>query len=98
MPSIATSSVWVGARVRARSSGGLAHGVVVDRLFSEDSLAELYDVFCAPERRDDFSFYLRLVMSAGTVLDVGCGTGALLHRAREAGHSGRLCGLDPASG
>jgi len=55
-------------------------------------------VFCPPERRDDFSFYLRLVMSAETVLDVGCGTGALLHRAREAGHSGRLCGLDPASG
>lgn len=41
-------------------------------------------------------FYLRLVMSAEAVLDVGCGTGALLRRAREAGHRGRLCGLDPA--
>lgn len=40
-------------------------------------------------------FYLDLVMSAESVLDVGCGTGALLHGAREAGHSGRLCGLDP---
>lgn len=30
-----------------------------------------------------------------SVLDVGCGTGALLHRARDAGHVGRLCGLDP---
>ncbi len=28
-------------------------------------------------------------------LDVGCGTGALLHRARQAGHAGRLCGVDP---
>src|SRR5258708_36601912 len=37
-------------------------------------------------------------MSAEAVLDVGCGTGALLHRAREAGHTGRLCGLDPALG
>ena len=37
-------------------------------------------------------------MSAGSVLDVGCGTGAMLHEARDAGHSGRLCGLDPAAG
>jgi ubiquinone/menaquinone biosynthesis C-methylase UbiE len=38
------------------------------------------------------------VMSAKAVLDVGCGTGALLHRARIEGHKGRLCGLDPARG
>jgi ubiquinone/menaquinone biosynthesis C-methylase UbiE len=40
-------------------------------------------------------FYLALVMGATSVLDVGCGTGGLLHRARQAGHAGRLCGLDP---
>jgi SAM-dependent methyltransferase len=39
-----------------------------------------------------------MVMSARAVLDVGCGTGALLHRARDEGHKGRLCGLDPAPG
>src|SRR5437868_1598763 len=39
-----------------------------------------------------------MVMSAQAVLDVGCGTGALLRAAREAGHAGRLCGLDPADG
>jgi len=69
---------------------------VVDRLFSEPSLAELYDRFCPWEERGDFTFYLPLVMSAETALDVGCGTGQLLRRARQDGHSGRLCGLDPA--
>jgi SAM-dependent methyltransferase len=34
-------------------------------------------------------------MDAPSVLDVGCGTGVLLHRARERGHTGRLCGVDP---
>ena len=67
---------------------------MVDRLFSEPRLAELYDAFCAG--RPDFAFYLPLVMSAKSVLDVGCGTGELLRLAREAGHAGRLCGLDPA--
>ena len=70
------------------------NSAVVDRLFSEPSLAELYDAFCAG--RPDFGFYLPLVLSARSVLDVGCGTGELLHLAREAGHTGRLCGLDPA--
>jgi SAM-dependent methyltransferase len=70
--------------------------VVVDRLFSEPGLAALYDVLNPWERRDDFTLYLPLVMSAATVLDVGCGTGQLLQLARQAGHTGRLCGLDPA--
>jgi SAM-dependent methyltransferase len=71
---------------------------VVDHQFSDARLAELYDVFHPWERRDDLGFYLPLVMSADDVLDVGCGTGALLHRARHAGHTGRLSGLDPGDG
>ncbi len=71
---------------------------MIERQFTDDRLATLYDVFYPPTRRDDFTFYLPLVLAAGAVLDVGCGTGALLHWAREAGHTGRLCGLDPAAG
>ena len=71
---------------------------MVDRQFSDARLAALYDVLNPDEQRGDLRFYLPLVMSARAVLDVGCGTGTLLHRAREAGHSGRLCGLDPAAG
>jgi len=69
---------------------------MVDRLFAEPWLAELYDLWSPAERREDFGFYLPMVMSASRVLDVGCGTGELLAMARRAGHAGRLCGLDPA--
>ena len=67
---------------------------MVDYHFSEPRLTELYDAFCAG--REDFGFYLPLVMSASSVLDVGCGTGEQLRLARESGHTGRLCGIDPA--
>ena len=67
---------------------------MVDCLFADVRLAGFYDAFCAG--RADFGFYLPLVMSSESVLDVGCGTGALLHAARETGHTGRLYGLDPA--
>jgi SAM-dependent methyltransferase len=70
---------------------------VVDRLFAEPELAALYDLFCAWDQRDDLEFYLPLVLTAGRVLDVGCGTGMLLRQARQEGHAGRLCGLDPAA-
>ena len=55
--------------------------------------AAWYDVLNPWGPSDDF--YLDLVMSANRVLDVGCGTGRLLHQARDRGHPGRLCGLDP---
>jgi ubiquinone/menaquinone biosynthesis C-methylase UbiE len=71
-------------------------GAVVDHAFADADLAGMYDAFCAG--RSDFDFYLPLVMSATSVLDVGCGTGELLRRARARGHRGRLCGLDPAVG
>jgi SAM-dependent methyltransferase len=64
--------------------------------YSDEEAAALYDLINPWGPSDDF--YLGLVMEARSVLDVGCGTGALLHRAREAGHTGRLCGVDPDDG
>ncbi len=71
---------------------------MADHLFEEPKLAELYDLFSPSAARDDFGFYLPLLMSASSVLDVGCGTGALLGLARSAGHTGQLVGIDPARG
>ncbi|MEU9447793.1 methyltransferase domain-containing protein [Streptomyces sp. NPDC048277] len=68
---------------------------MVDHSFADLSLAALYDSLNPWGPGDDF--YLDLVMSAGSVLDVGCGTGQLLRRARREGHRGRLTGLDPAA-
>ena len=62
-------------------------------MYTDDQIADLYDVLGPWAKSDDF--YLNLVMDAPSVLDVGCGTGMQLHRAREAGHTGRLVGIDP---
>lgn len=63
--------------------------------YTDPRLAVFYDQL-NPWRPSD-GFYLDLVMSANSVLDVGCGTGTLLRQARSAGHTGRLVGLDPAA-
>jgi SAM-dependent methyltransferase len=62
-------------------------------MYSDADAAALYDLLNPWGPSDDF--YLSYVMDAPSVLDVGCGTGMLLRRARESGHLGRLSGLDP---
>jgi SAM-dependent methyltransferase len=71
---------------------------MADLLFEDAFLAGLYDVWHPRSARDDYDFYLPHIMRAEAVLDIGCGTGNLLHDARDRGHSGRLVGLDPAAG
>ncbi|MEU6357805.1 methyltransferase domain-containing protein [Streptomyces sp. NPDC047072] len=68
---------------------------MVDRSFGDPSLAALYDSLHPWGPGDDFCH--GYVMGAESVLDVGCGTGRLLGRARAEGHRGRLTGLDPAA-
>jgi SAM-dependent methyltransferase len=66
-------------------------------VFTDADAAELYDLMYPwdPEEWPGDRFYNELVMAADSVLDVGCGTGSMLHSAREHGHRGRLVGLDP---
>ena len=65
-------------------------------MYSDTDAAALYDVLNPwdPATWPSDAFYHGLVMAAGSVLDVGCGTGLMLHRARDLGHDGRLVGLD----
>ncbi|MGF1430996.1 class I SAM-dependent methyltransferase [Kitasatospora sp. LaBMicrA B282] len=66
-------------------------------MYSNDDAAALYDLLnpWEPGTWPADTFYGELVMAADSVLDVGCGTGTMLHWAREQGHGGRLVGLDP---
>lgn len=62
-------------------------------MLTDADVAELYDVLNPWGPSDDW--YLQHVMRAVSVVDVGCGTGTLLRRAKAAGHAGRLVGVDP---
>jgi SAM-dependent methyltransferase len=66
-------------------------------MLSDADIAALYDSMNPWNGRPYASgtFYDALVLAADAVLDVGCGTGGMLHHARDSGHTGRLVGLDP---
>ena len=69
--------------------------LVPDALFAEPRLAALYDVFDGD--RDDLTAYLRIAdeLRAGSVLDIGCGTGCLALLLARDGRS--VTGVDPAA-
>ncbi|MFJ8045934.1 class I SAM-dependent methyltransferase [Kitasatospora sp. NPDC096147] len=66
-------------------------------MLSDADAAALYDRLNPwdPARWPSDAFYDGLVAAAGSVLDLGCGTGQMLRQAREHGHTGRLTGIDP---
>lgn len=66
-------------------------------VYTDADAAGLYDVLNPWDgtRYASDTFYTDLVLAAGAVLDVGCGTGSMLHQARDLGHTGRLVGIDP---
>ncbi|MDX6315508.1 MAG: hypothetical protein QOF44_4972 [Streptomyces sp.] len=80
-----------------KSVGGGRRRVDTGAVFSDADAAALYDLLNPwdPDHRPGDRFSMELVMAADSVLDVGCGTGSMLHVARERGHRGRLVGLDP---
>lgn len=61
--------------------------------YTDQQAADLYEILNPWGASDQF--YLDRVVGADEVLDIGCGTGAVLHAAVEQGHRGRLVGLDP---
>ncbi len=65
--------------------------------FTDAEVAALYDQANPWDGRKWAAdiFYSELVMAAESVLDVGCGTGSMLHYALDHGHPGRLAGIDP---
>lgn len=63
--------------------------------FTDDDVAELYDLTNPWNETNQDRFFTDRVLAAGSVLDVGCGTGLLLHEVRRRGHTGRLAGIDP---
>lgn len=64
--------------------------------YTDLQAAELYNVLNPWSRSDEF--FLDWVMRGTNAIDIGCGTGRLLHRAREAGQTGELVGIDPDPG
>jgi SAM-dependent methyltransferase len=66
-------------------------------LLSDAEVAALYDVQNPWELggHPENAYVSALVATVDSVLDVGCGTGSMLHVARREGHVGRLVGIDP---
>src|SRR6185369_17314503 len=78
------SGAWTGRPSCSCSDGPPMREPETSDDYTDPRLAVLYDRMNPWGPGDNF--YLDLVLGAGSVLDVGCGTGALLRRARASGH------------
>ncbi|HTJ67376.1 MAG TPA: class I SAM-dependent methyltransferase [Actinospica sp.] len=65
--------------------------------FTEDDVAAVYDLQnpWRPWPGSSDAVHTEFAMAARSILDVGCGTGQMLHYLRDHGHTGRLVGIDP---
>jgi SAM-dependent methyltransferase len=88
---------WRDLGTRGKAVAAAAAGLDTACVYSDADAAALYDLLNPwnPDTYRGDAFHHHLVMAAGSVLDVGCGTGSMLTYAREHGHRGRLVGLDP---
>lgn len=66
-----------------------------DRAYLDPDLSALYDLLNPWGGSDEL--FAAAIAERAAVVDIGCGTGRLLRTARARGHSGRLCGVDPAA-
>ncbi len=64
-------------------------------MYTDEDNAALYEMMAGWDR--SYDFFLATVQAATDVLDVGCGPGQILRRARAEGHQGRLTGVDPSA-
>ncbi len=67
-----------------------------DPFFDDPEFAQFYDCECGSDRRQrfDFEFCMQLAEDAGSVLDLGCGTGEL---AAAISNGRDVTGIDPAN-
>lgn len=83
---VARGGAWI---LSPCSQAPCSQAVLSGAVFSD--AAALYDLLNPwdPDHSPSDRCYEELVMAADSVVDIGCGTGAMLHLTRERGHPGR---------
>lgn len=62
--------------------------------FSDPRLVAIYDTICPLDGYERFYLAFAQELAAGSILDIGCGTGLLTYELAQQGH--RMIGLEPA--
>jgi len=90
-----TRDMWLAIEEGFREGAHEAYAQEPYRSYVDPVLVGLYDAVNPSGQREDY--YLKLIMSARAVLDLGCGTGRLLKRAARVGNLRALIGVDHGS-